>query len=246
MRFLDNQSIRKKLILGFIAVIFLSALGMFISFKGSDAINNRLNTLVEKDIQIVINNLKIRRALTQMRMYEVTILLAATTDDERKNDYLLIQQAQEEAISRLDHIENLMPDIAVLQVTRDVNDKFKIYAANVSEVVKLVQKGDMQEALKLSQNKGRIVYEEMFDIAAEVTAIQEKAFQAAKDDTDIIFDEQFNLMLIIGFLIIITSVFIAWFISKSLVGRVRQLIKITESISKETYIPKIRLKAVMK
>ena len=232
MRFLDNQSIRKKLILGFIAVIFLSALGMFISFKGSDAINNRLNTLVEKDIQIVINNLKIRRALTQMRMYEVTILLAATTDDERKNDYLLIQQAQEEAISRLDHIENLMPDIALLQVTRDVNDKFKIYAANVSEVVKLVQKGDMQEALKLSQNKGRIVYEEMFDIAAEVTAIQEKAFQAAKDDTDIIFDEQFNLMLIISFLIIITSIFIAWFISKSLVGRVRQLIKITESISK--------------
>ena len=103
MNFLENLSLYKKLLLSFLLALAISYTTIFLSINALDSFNSRFNMLVDNDIQALVNNLKVRRAFVQLRMYEKEMFLVSD-DSEKTKNLLNMSTAQEEIITRLNLI----------------------------------------------------------------------------------------------------------------------------------------------
>ena len=73
MGFLNNLPLNRKLLLSFLAIMTLSAISMGMSINSLNIVNSRFSFVVDKNVAFLINTLKIRRSIFEMRMYEKEI-----------------------------------------------------------------------------------------------------------------------------------------------------------------------------
>ena len=109
MRFLENLSLYKKLLLSFLIVISLSYVAIFLSINALDTFNNKISYMVDNDIQTLINNLKSRRSVVELQMFEKELFLSANEAEKSKNLFN-ISTAQEDVAYRFDIISKLSLD----------------------------------------------------------------------------------------------------------------------------------------
>ena len=231
MRFINNLPIKSKLLLSFTLIIFLSGLGMFISLKSLDNLNTRFNFIVDNDITLVINNLKIRRATIQMRFFEKDIM-HAVSNIEKDHKLFQLRQAQEEAISRFENISKLNLDAATFKVLESYKNEFLQFNNYLNKDLNTLESIKTKEEIQLNQQETDNAFDKVLDTATYITNSQEKKFQRTKDETDLIYTDQVKNSFIIIFVIFLFAFLLAWSITKSTGGRILKLIKTTDAISK--------------
>ncbi len=241
MNFLENLSLYKKLLFSFLLALVLSYSGVFLTINALDNFNKKFNSLVDNDIQALVNNLKSRRAVVQLRMYEKELFLVASESEKAKN-LSNISAAQEEITTRLNLISKLTLEPQTMKAVDQFAQKFSLYKATLNTVLQLIGAGKDKEALQLSRTKSFDDAEEAFIAASFVTSILEDKFIASKEETDIIFKHQFNQTLILTVFVLFMMLFMAWVISRRISGRVKKLITTTDLIAKGDFTVKNEVK----
>ena len=230
MNFLENLSLYKKLLLSFLLALALSYTTIFLSINALDSFNSRFNMLVDNDIQALVNNLKVRRAFVQLRMYEKEMFLVSD-DSEKTKNLLNMSTAQEEIITRLNLINKLNIDSQMSNQVEKFTQKFGDYKFTLNEVLHLIETGKNKEALLLSRTKGLSEAEDALALTSMITTNMEKKFEDTNIATDELLKHQIKITLWLSVIVFLIVVLMVWAISKSVAGRVKKLIDTTHRIS---------------
>ncbi len=230
MGFLNNLPLNRKLLLSFLAIMTLSAISMGMSLNSLNIVNSRFSFVVDKNVAFLINTLKIRRSIFEMRMYEKEIFLTIN-DTEKQQNLFNINKVHEEVQSRFNNIRQLDLTGEETVAVDLFKEQCQQYELNLNKIIGLVEKGKTKEALEISRSDSNGLAEKVRVSGLALATDQEKAFQIADFETDVITQNQMKLSRVSMVLIFMFSMLIAWIISKSLVSRIKQLIKTTHRIS---------------
>jgi signal transduction histidine kinase/FixJ family two-component response regulator/HAMP domain-containing protein len=234
MRFLENLSLYKKLLLSFLIVISLSYVAIFLSINALNTFNNKINFIVDNDIQTLINNLKSRRSVVELQMFEKELFLSANETEKSKNLFN-ISTAQEDVAYRFDIISKLSLDTQTTKGMEQFTDKYRQYNITLNRVMGLMSDGKTKEAFELSRTTSSEEAEAALISAAYVTTVLEKKFKAANDETDLLYANQIKITIIFSLGVFLLSIILAWIMSRSIVGRIKQLINTTQIIANGDY-----------
>jgi signal transduction histidine kinase/DNA-binding response OmpR family regulator/HAMP domain-containing protein len=229
MGFLNNLPLNKKLLLSFLVIMVLSVISMGMSLNSLNIINSRFNLIVDKNVVLLVNSLKIRRGIFEMRMYEKEMFL--TVNDSEKVNFFFIRKIQKEIQTRFNNIRQLDLTSEEMIALDLFKEQYQQYEVSLNKIVGLVENGQIKEALELSHSDTNSLGQKVIAGALSLANDQEKALQIADEETDVITANQMKLSLVSMVFIFMLSMLIAWLISKSLVSRITQLIKITHRIS---------------
>ena len=241
MRFLENLSLYRKLLLSFLIVISLSYVAIFLSVNALNNFNNKITFIVDNDIETLINSLKSRRLIVELRMLEKELFLPANETEKSKNLFN-ISTAQEELANRFNTISKLSLDPQTSKGMEQFTNNYRAYNLTLKNVMVLIADGKTKEAIVLSRTKGNEEAEAVLISAAYVTTALEKKFKVANAETDDLYDAQIKITIIFSLCVFLLSLILAWVISRSIVARVNLLIKTTQVIAKGDYSVKASVK----
>ncbi|MEY3882099.1 MAG: hypothetical protein RIQ94_2895, partial [Pseudomonadota bacterium] len=151
MGFLNNMPLNRKLLLSFLGIMTLSAISMGMSLNSLNIVNSRFSFVVDKNVAFLINTLKIRRSIFEMRMYEKEMFLTIN-DTEKQQNLFNINKVHEEVQSRFNNIRQL--DLTGQEtVAVDLfKEQCQQYELNLNKIIGLVEKGKTKEALEISRS----------------------------------------------------------------------------------------------
>ena len=176
MRFLENLSLYRKLLLSFLIVISLSYVAIFLSVNALNNFNNKITFIVDNDIETLINSLKSRRLIVELRMLEKELFLPANETEKSKNLFN-ISTAQEELANRFNTISKLSLDPQTSKGMEQFTNNYRAYNLTLKNVMVLIADGKTKEAIVLSRTKGNEEAEAVLISAAYVTTALEKKFK---------------------------------------------------------------------
>jgi methyl-accepting chemotaxis protein len=230
MGFLNNLPLNRKLLLSFLAIMTLSAVSMGMSLNSLNIVNSRFSFVLDKNVALLINSLKIRRSIFEIRMYEKEIFLTVN-DKEKEHNLFLITKVREEISFWFNNIRQLDLTNQEIEIVDLFRDHYQQYELNLNTIIGLVEKGKTEEALQISRSDSNGLAEKVIASGLALATDQERDFQIADDETNAITANQIKLSMVSMVFIFMFSMLIAWIISKSLVSRIKQLIKTTHRIS---------------
>lgn len=230
MRFLMNLSLFKKLLLSFFIPLAFAFGVIFLSINVLNDFNNRISSLVENGVQALVENTKCRRAVFQLRMLEHEVFLQMN-ENEKVRVLYQISTTQEEVRSRFKRLMGLKLDSEILKLVETFAEKYSDYNITLTEILHLVEIGKSKEAVELSLGKSAQQAEAAWIVANDVTSNLEKRFAAENEDTNILLEKQIKITVFLSLFVLFITILMVWVISRSISGRVKQLVTVTNAIA---------------
>jgi methyl-accepting chemotaxis protein len=225
-------SIKSKLILAFVVLLTLSGIIYFLGTNSASVINERLNTIVDKNAQRIILAGKIAEDVQFISKREKDIIIA--TDLDIIDDFAVeVEKRKTEMNQRNDQLRALS-DAKGLEINDTFKDKWENYLRVFNKITKLSMANtdsSKVSAALLSRTTGKVAALEAVSIISQIVKKNELELKEAKVQADEVYDESRQNMLILLFVSALIGTAIAFWIIISISNSLQQADKAISAVA---------------
>ena len=223
-------NIRVKLLVGFSAVVVLTAIVGFLGYNSANTINNMLNDLYLNQTQSISFIKQAGMDFYGTRVFIRSMILEA---DPAKIEQQLtkIKDSETKFQADADAFEKQIKSEEVRQKFSAMKDGYNAYVKGLDEVILLAQRNKDAEAYA-----GLLTIQDVGNVAVngieELSKTKDAQGKAAYDESDVVFAQSRNLILAITGAALLIGMAIAFFLSQSISKAATQMAVVADGISR--------------
>ena len=231
MNFFKNLTISKKLLFGFSAIILVATITLGLSLRSLWQFKESVDFIVNTRTKAVMLSTHLSGNIAELRVQEKeAILLKSEQAFSRISDR--IKEIRKEVDARSKEYESLKLSTEAKALETAFLSSYNKYNEILDQVLASSIDGRTEEAHALSVSKGLNLSNTAMSYVFQLTELQEKSLDKAKEDADHLYSGMFDLLLVLIFITVLLGVIVSLVISRTIARSVKSLVLVTESIAR--------------
>ena len=210
------MNIKKRLTLGFLALILILSLVAGIGIKSLMETFNKMNNVVNDEYKKIGLISDIRYEFNN-KAKGISYLILTETEIEMKNEIENIHAAGDRGNRAIDELESLIDTEEGAKLLLEIKQKRLIFSDLVEREVSLVQEGKNQEASELVRTEGKAIQGEFFDSLFKLVNYYEKDMDEALVEVNSDYHRTSMVLTILALIGIVFGIIISVVITRSIV-----------------------------